>query len=424
MTQKKGISDWYNKGKSHIWHPYSQEQTAPEPIQAIATEGCKIKLADGSELIDGISSWWSACHGYNHPHILKEITEQLHKMPHFMFAGAAHEQAYKLGARLAKLTGMERAFFTDSGSTAVETALKMAVQYWKNKGDKWRNKFISFHNGYHGDTMGCMSLCDPDNGMHKSFNEYMPKQFGMRLPMDEYDFSEFEMMVEGIQSTVAGVIIEPLVQGAGGMKFHSPDVLAEIYRITKKYDLLFIADEVMTGFARTGGMFAFQEAAIEPDIMCLGKGLTGGVMSLAVTMAKANVYKEFLGDENSKALMSGPTFMANALACAAANASLDLFENEPRLQQVANIEEQLYRELAPCKKLKTVKDVRVLGAIGVVQIDNEIYDIYNIRQEFIKKGVWLRPFNDVIYIMPAFTISPDELSQLTKAVVDILESKL
>jgi adenosylmethionine-8-amino-7-oxononanoate aminotransferase len=420
MTQKKGISNWYNKGKSHIWHPYAQMQTSPEPIQIIGTEGCKVKLSDGRELIDGISSWWSACHGYNHPHIIKAIEAQLKQMPHFMFAGVAHEQAYTLATRLSKLTGLERAFFTDSGSTSVETALKMAVQYWKNKGDKWRNKFISFHNGYHGDTMGCMSLCDPDNGMHKSFNEYMPKQFGMRLPADEYDFSEFEMLVEGIQSTVAGVIIEPLVQGGGGMKFHSPDVIAEIYRIAKKYDLLFIADEVMTGFGRTGNMFACQEAAIEADIMCLGKGLTGGAMGMAVTMASEQVFEAFLGDESCKALMSGPTFMANPLACAAANASLDLFEKEPRLDQVEAIERQLYDELAPCKNMPHVKDVRIKGAIGVVQIEANEQKILHMREEFIKQGVWLRPFSDVVYIMPSFTITPEELSKLTEAVVKVL----
>jgi adenosylmethionine-8-amino-7-oxononanoate aminotransferase len=420
MTQKN--DNWYNEGKSHVWHPYTQEKIAPQPIQVIGTEGCTITLSDGTKLIDGTSSWWSAAHGYNHPHIIKAVEAQLHKMPHFMFAGAAHEHAYILAARLAKLTGLPRAFFTDSGSTAVETALKMAVQYWKNKGDKWRNKFISFHNSYHGDTMGCMSLCDPDNGMHKSFNEYMPKQFGMRLPADEYDFSEFEMMVEGIQSTVAGVIIEPLVQGAGGMKFHSPDILAEVFRIAKKYNLLFIADEVMTGFGRTGNMFSHQEAAIEPDIMCLGKALTGGVMGCAVTMAKEHIFEAFLGDDMSKALMSGPTFMANPLACAASNASLDLFESEPRLAQVEAIEKQLYDELSLCENLPKVRDVRVKGAIGVVELEASESEIFKMRQEFIKQGVWLRPFGDVIYIMPPFTISKQELSKLTGAVVKVLES--
>jgi adenosylmethionine-8-amino-7-oxononanoate aminotransferase len=417
---KKGNSNWYDLGKSHIWHPYTQEKTAPQPIKIASADGCIVKLEDGTQLIDGISSWWSACHGYNHPHLINAIKEQAEKLPHFMFAGTAHEQAYKLAARLAKLTGLPKVFFTDSGSTSVETAMKMAVQYWKNKGNKRRNKFISFDYGYHGDTMGCMSLCDPDDGMHKSFNDYMPKQFSMRVPSDEYDFSEFETMVEGIGDTVAAVIIEPLVQGAGGFKFHSADVLAEIYRICKKYELLFITDEVMTGFGRTGDMFACTEAAIEPDIMCIGKALTGGTMTLAATLTKEHVFEAFLGDELEKALMSGPTFMANPLACAVANASLDLFENEPRLEQVGAIEKQLYQELRPCSKLKKVIDVRVKGAIGVVQLETNWTEIFKMRQEFVKRGVWLRPFKDVVYIMPPFTITKEQLSLLTGAVVEVV----
>ena len=226
MTQKN--KNWYNNGKKHIWHPYTQHKTAPEPIKVKATTGCEIILENGSKLIDGTSSWWTACWGYNHPHIIKAIEEQLTKLPHFMFAGAAHEGAYILAQRLANLTGLDRIFFTDSGSTAIETALKISVQYWKNKGDKRRNKFISFKHGYHGDTMGCMSLCDPEKGMHKTFNEYMPKQYCVRLPVDEYDFFEFENMVEGIGNTTAAIIIEPLVQGAAGMQMAgAEEVLAE-----------------------------------------------------------------------------------------------------------------------------------------------------------------------------------------------------
>lgn len=413
---------WYEEGKNHIWHPYTQAKTAPEPIKVASTKECTITLEDGKTLIDGTSSWWSACHGYNHSHITKAVEEQLHKMPHFMFAGAAHEQAYTLAARLAKLTNMDRCFLTDSGSTAVETALKMAAQYWHNKGDKRRNKFISFLGGYHGDTMGCMSLCDPDDGMHKAFNEYMPKQYCMKIPADEYDFSEFEATVAGIAETTAAMIIEPLVQGAGGLNFYSPDVLAEIYRIAKKYDILFIADEIMTGMGRLGSLFSCEEAAIEPDIMCIGKGLTGGYMTLAATCAKSHIYDEFYDDTMHKALMSGPTFMANPLACAAANASLDLFENEPRLEEVAAIELQLYDELQPCKKFDGVLDVRIKGALGVVQIDKDWNRIFEMREDFIKMGVWLRPFSDVVYIMPPFTISKKELTILTDAVKKVLGS--
>lgn len=412
--------DWYDKGRKYVWYPYTQEKIAPEPLAIKSTHGCVVKLEDGRELIDGISSWWSACHGYNHPHIRSEVEKQLASMPHFMFAGTAHEPAYRLAERLSKMSGMEKVFFTDSGSTAVETAMKMAVQYWRNKGDKHRNKFFSFLNGYHGDTMGCMSLCDPDHGMHKQMNDYMPKQFCLRIPLDEYDFSEFDMLLEGIGNTVAALVIEPLVQGAGGMKFHSPDVLAEIYRITKKYNILFIADEVMTGFYRTGNIFACDEAGIIPDIMCVGKALTGGTMTMAATLARKEIYDAFLGDCLEKALMSGPTFMANPLACAAANASLDLFEHNHARKQVEAIEKQLYKELMPCRDLPKVIDVRVKGAIGVVELEASWDEILAMRERFIELGVFLRPFSNIIYIMPPFTISTAELSKLTSAVVGVL----
>ncbi len=417
MPNKPG---WYDNGRQHVWYPYTQEKIAPEPLPIASTSGCRVKLADGRELIDGISSWWSAAHGYNHPHIKQAIEKQLETLPHFMFAGIAHEQAYTLSARLSKMSGMEKVFLTDSGSTAVETAMKMAVQYWKNKGDKKRNKFFSFLNSYHGDTMGCMSLCDPDHGMHKLMNDYMPKQYCIRLPLDEYDFSEFDLLLDGIGNTVAAVVIEPLVQGAGGMKFHSPDVLAEIHRITKKHGILFIADEVMTGFYRTGSRFACDEAGIVPDIMCVGKSLTGGTMTLAATLARQFIYDAFLGDRIDQALMSGPTFMANPLACAVANASLDLFEQEPRQQQVEEIERQLYFELMPCKDFNKVIDVRVKGAIGVVELETDWDEIFAMRSRFVEMGVFLRPFSNVVYIMPPFIISREELSILTKAVTDIL----
>lgn len=417
------MTSWFEQSKEHIWYPYTQMQGMPDPIKVVATEGCTLKLADGRTLIDGTSSWWSACHGYNHPHIEQAIARQLETMPHVMFAGVAHEQAFTLAGRLAKLSGLPKVFFSDSGSTAVETAMKMAVQYWRNKGDKRRHKFISFENGYHGDTMGGMSLCDPNNGMHKAMNDYMPRQYALPVPSDEYAFAEFDALVAGIGHTVAGVIIEPLVQGAGGLKFHSPDVLAEIYRIAKKHGLLFIADEVMTGFGRTGEMFACAEAAITPDIMCMGKALTGGTITLAATLTTQNVFDAFLSDELETALMSGPTFMANPLACAAANASLDLFEKEDRLGQVGAIEAQLYKQLQHCRKLPKVVDVRVKGAIGVVQIETNRDEILALRKAFVDAGVWLRPFADVVYIMPPFTVSDKELSTLTDTVTKVLNTR-
>ena len=419
------MEQWYDLGKGHIWHPYTQAKTAPDPIRVVSTKGSVMTLQDGTTLVDGVASWWSTCHGYNHPFILDAVKKQLAVMPHIMFAGIAHEPAYTLASRLAGITGMDRVFFTDSGSTAVETALKMAVQYWKNKGRKHKDKFVSFNHAYHGDTMGCMSLCDPDTGMHSAFHDYMPRQYSVPLPVGEYGFSEFDTLLGDLKNTIAGVILEPLVQGAGGMKFHSPDVVAEICRICHKHELLFIADEVMTGFGRTGHLFACNEAGIRPDILCLGKALTGGTMTLAATLATSSVYEAFLGDAQDMALMNGPTFMANPLACAAANASLDLFEQENRLMQVENIERQLYEALSVCMSYPGVKDVRVKGAIGVVEMQHMTSDeIRALRLAFVSHGVWLRPFGSIIYIMPAFTITKNELAVLSNAVVEVIKKHL
>lgn len=395
----------------------------PDQLPVVSAKNVKIKLEDGRELIDGIASWWSVCHGYQNPYIVKQIKNQLETLSHVMFAGLAHEPAYKLATRLVKIapTGLNRVFFSDSGSTAIEVAMKMAVQYWSNNKKSKKNKFICFRNGYHGDTMGAMSLADHDDGMHKAFHNYTPKQYLVDLPNDEYSFAEFDELVSGIKHTVAGLVIEPLIQGAGGMKFHTADVLAEIHRICKKYDILFIADEIATGFGRTGSMFACEEAAITPDIMCVGKALTGGMMTLAATLAKSKIFDAFLSDDIKTAFMHGPTFMANPLACSAANASLDLFEKEPRLKQVENIENQLREELAPFKKINNVLDVRVKGAVGVIQLNEPSPDyIIYLRKKFIEEGVWLRPFGDIVYIMPAFTISEKELGKLTKAAFKLL----
>lgn len=416
--------NWLNQGKDHIWYPYTQMQHAPDPIKVIRTEGCYLHLEDGQKLLDGTASWWSACHGYNHPVLLAAAQQQLHTMPHVMFAGTAHEPAYRLAHRLSKLTGMEKVFFSDSGSTAVETAMKMAVQFWQNQGEKKRQKFISFEHGYHGDTMGAMSLCDPHGGMHNAFGHYMPKQYNVPIPRDEYALAELDELLHDIKENVAGMIIEPLVQGAGGMKFHSADILAELYRLCKKHQILFIADEVMTGFGRTGNMFACQEANITPDILCLGKALTAGMMTLSATLATQDIFDAFLGDELEKALMSGPTFMANPLACSIANASLDIFEQENSLEKVAKIEKQLYQALTPLKKNEKVIHVRVKGAIGVVEINTNWEEIFAMRQIFAKQGVWLRPFGNIIYIMPPFTITPEELNQLTDAVKAIMTKDL
>lgn len=410
---------WHKDGLKHIWLPYTQMKTAVPPLPVVSAKGCRLTLADGRELIDGISSWWTACHGYRHPHIEQAVIRQLQTLPHVMFGGLVHEPALALAKRLNTFTGLERVFFADSGSVSVEIALKMALQYWQNKRQPHRDRFLCFRHGYHGDTTGAMSVSDPES-MHRAFKTYATKQFVVDIPSDEYGFAEFDQLLEGVRRNIAAIIIEPLVQGAGGMKFHSADVLAEIFRICKKHDVLFIADEIATGFGRTGSLFACNEASITPDIMCVGKALTGGTLTLAATLTNEKIFDAFLSDDPDAAFMHGPTYMANPLACAAANASLDLFETEPRLKQVETIEAQLQTELAACEGLQGVVDVRVKGAIGVVQLEKERMDKAWLKQRFIEEGVWLRPLEDVIYIMPPFVITPEELCTLTTAAVKVV----
>lgn len=337
-----------------------------------------------------------------------------------MMGGLVHEPALQLCERLCKLTGLERCFLSDSGSVAVEVAMKMAVQYWKNRGEVRRDRFISFRGAYHGDTMGAMSLADPVSGMHSGFVGYMPIQYVTQIPADEYDFADFEQLLIDSRKQVAALIIEPLVQAAGGFRFHSPDSLAEIHRLCHKHGILFIADEIATGFGRTGYMFACQEAGIVPDIMCLGKALTGGNITLAATLASSEVFDAFLHDDYKYALMHGPTYTGNPLACAAANASLDLFATEPRLAQVQDIEDQLALQLEPCRNSPKVKDVRVKGAIGIIEYDPAQVDVTKLRQHFIEHEVWLRPYANCIYIMPPLVISPDDLSTITQAIISYL----
>ena len=415
--------EWETAGFNHIWLPYTQMQTAPLPLPVISANGVRLTLADGTELIDGIASWWCACHGYQHPHLIKQISSQLDTLSHVMFAGLAHEPAYTLAHRLVSITpkGLSRVFFSDSGSIAVEVAMKMAAQFWSNRKEPDKRKFICFRNGYHGDTMGGMSLADAETGMHRALNHYMPEQYVLDIPNNRTDMAAFVESLQKIRKTTAGLVIEPLVQAAGGMKFHPPETLTEIHRLCKEHQILFIADEIATGFGRTGSMFACEEAGITPDIMCIGKALTGGMVGLAATLATEEVFEAFLSARLETALMHGPTFMANPIACAAANASLDLFEDEPRIAQIQAIEMQLREELKPCHKLENVADVRVKGAIGVVQLSNASGEyILALRQQFIEKGIWLRPFSDVVYIMPAFTISSAELTRLTDAVFKVL----
>jgi adenosylmethionine-8-amino-7-oxononanoate aminotransferase len=418
-----GKPAWYEAGLAHIWLPYAQMKTARPPLPVVRTHGCRIVLADGRELIDGIASWWTACHGYNHPHIRQAVERQLAAMPHVMLGGLVHEQALTLARRLAELIpgDLTRVFFSDSGSVAVEVAMKMAVQFWLNQGVRTRKKFVAFRHGYHGDTTGAMAVCDPDGGMHALFQGLLPEHFLVDLPRDDASTAVFTQLLERHSDELAGIIVEPLVQGAGGMHFHDPAVLRTLRKAADRHQLLLIFDEIFTGFGRTGDMFACEAADVVPDIMALSKALTGGTLPLAATIATQRVFDAFWSDDPAHALMHGPTYMANALACAAANASLDLFEWEARLQQVANIARALDRDLARCRDFPRVKDVRVKGAVGVVELDR-IDDLDELRVRFVEEGVFIRPFGSIVYLTPAFTVSDQELATLMRAVVKVVGS--
>jgi adenosylmethionine---8-amino-7-oxononanoate aminotransferase len=409
---------WLNL--DHVWLPYTQMESAALPLPVTFAKGVRLKLADGRQLIDGVASWWTVCHGYAHPHILKCVREQLKAMPHIMFGGLAHEPAYKLASRLAALLpgDLNHVFFSESGSVAVEVALKMAVQFWLNQGQR-RPKFVSFRGGYHGDTFATMAICDPEEGMHKLFRGVVPEQFVTDLPDTPERLANLERLLKQNQSEIAAVIVEPLVQGAGGMRFHGVNVLENLRELCQLHDLLLIFDEVFTGFGRTGTMLAMHQSSVVPDIVCLGKALTGGTVPLAATVALNRIFEAFLSDDPDLALMHGPTFMAYPLGCAAANASLDLFESEPRLAQAVSIEAQMREELTSCRNAPGVLDVRCKGAIGVVQMDKPVAAAA-LRARFVEKGLWVKPFGDIIYLTPPLVISSRDLSRLTRAIREVL----
>ena len=396
-------------------------KTTPPPLAVARTHGSRIVLADGRELIDGIASWWTACHGYNHPAIRDAVRAQLDAMPHVMFGGLVHEPALTLARKLTALlpAGLDRVFFTDSGSVAVEVAMKMAVQYWLNRGERGRTRVLAFKGGYHGDTFATMAVCDPDEGMHSLFAGVLPEHPVIALPRAEDSIAAFDRFLDRHADTLAAILVEPLVQGAGGMIFHDAAVLRHLRQAADRYGLLLIFDEIFTGFGRTGTLFACEQAGVTPDIITLSKALTGGTMALAATIARQDVFAAFWSDDPLHALMHGPTYMANALACAAANASLDLFAQEPRLAQVAAISAALADGLAPCREFPRVRDVRVLGAIGVVELDR-IDAIDALKARFVECGVWVRPFRNIVYLSPAITIDPDDLAVLMQALVSVL----
>ncbi|MDR3462069.1 MAG: adenosylmethionine--8-amino-7-oxononanoate transaminase [Beijerinckiaceae bacterium] len=411
---------WLDDGMRHIWRPYCQMKTALPPIPVERASGSRLFLSDGRVLVDGIASWWTACHGYNHVHIANALRRQIEIMPHVMFGGLVHEPALNLARRLAQLLpgDLDRVFFSDSGSVAVEVAMKMAIQYWLNRGERRRTRIVAFHGAYHGDTFGTMAVCDPVEGMHALFRGVLPEQIVTALPQSEETVLAFENLMAREAGSIAAILVEPLVQGAGGMLFHDASVLATLREIATRYGCLLIFDEIFTGFGRSGAMFACIGAGVTPDIVTLSKALTGGTLALAATIASSSVFEGFWSDEADHALMHGPTFMANPLACAAANASLDLFETEPRLAQVAAIESGLKEGLAPSRGRPGIADVRVLGAIGVVELE-KIRDLEALRARFVGKNVWIRPFGKIVYLTPALSIDKEDLRLLTTAVCEV-----
>lgn len=408
--------------RQHLWMPYSQMKTALPPLEIVSSNGVYLQTRDGRRLIDAISCWWTACHGHRNPHLMTAIQDQLKTLPHVMLGGIQHPQAVRLATRLAAMLPGElnHVFFSDSGSVAVEVALKIAKQYWLNQGDSKRNRFVCFRNAYHGDTTGAMSVCDPEDSMHHHFKGFLLEQFPRSIPSTSEEFREFGRFLIERREEIAGVIIEPLVQGAAGMKFHSADQLREIAAQVHAAGLLLIADEIATGFGRTGTMFACEQAEVVPDIICLGKGLTGGTLPLAATVATTEVFSQFYSDDPEHALMHGPTYMGNPLACAAANASLDLFEKEPRLDQAKRIAEWGRERLRPLSQHPRVREVRCLGALVVVEIDREP-GLKPVVPRYLEKDVWARPLRNTLYLAPPLVISWPQLEQCAEALRWVLD---
>jgi adenosylmethionine-8-amino-7-oxononanoate aminotransferase len=408
-----------------VWHPYGALPAAVPSLPVVSAAGVRLKLADGSELIDGMASWWCAIHGYRHPVLDAAIADQLGRMAHVMFGGLTHEPAIRLAQRLTELAPdvLERVFFADSGSVSVEVAIKMCIQYQRALGHSGRTRLLTVRGGYHGDTAGAMAVCDPVGGMHSLFAGVLPEHVfaqrppdGFDAPLDETWAAHVSELAERHAHELAAVIVEPVVQGAGGMRFHSPACVAFLRALCDEHGLLLVLDEIATGFGRTGAMFASEHAGAAPDVMCVGKALTGGYMTLAATLCTRAV-AEVVSSGEGGGLMHGPTFMANPLACAVALASLELLADGGWRERVGTIEQRLRAGLEPARDLPGVKDVRVLGAIGVVQMDREV-DVAKATAVSVARGVWLRPFRDLIYTMPPYVINADDLDRVSGAILD------
>ena len=405
----------------HLWHPYSGIPGDHPAWQVVGAQGTRLKLADGRQLIDGMSSWWAAIHGYNHPVLNAAANSQIDDFSHVMFGGLTHEAAIHLGQRLLEIlpARCEKIFYCDSGSVAVEVAIKMATQYWQVKKSRDKRKLLTVHGGYHGDTFAAMSLCDPESGMHRFFSHLLPQNIFVSAPSEDQAVIELEAVMDRRCREIAAVIIEPIVQGAGGMRIYEAAYLRRLRELCDRYDCLLICDEIATGFGRTGKMFACEHAEIAPDIICTGKALSGGYLSLAATVCTAEIAST-ISDNPPHVLCHGPTYMANPLACRVACASMDLLKTGAWQQQVANIEAQLREELAPCRDAEQVADVRCKGAIGVVET-HEAVDVPALCAHFVDKGVWIRPFGKLVYVMPPYIISNEELGQICAAIRSCFE---